>query len=239
MQLSLCLTTYNRTDLLYQSFEKVIDDPRISEIIIVDDASTPDIVEELKNAEQLKHPKVKLFFNDLNLGMSRNKKKSLDNATNEWIILFDSDNIIGPEYLDALEKTWLTYPPPLNPGIIFAPDFAAPQFDYRHMSGRILQPWKVASKLRQGDNMLGCFLNTCNYVVNKLAYQIVWQYRDYVKGTDTINFNYDWLAAGNHFMVVKGMQYEHRVHDGSGFMEDAQYNLDDAKKVEDKIKATL
>ena len=37
MALSFCVTTYNRFNLTIQSFEKILDDERVSEIVISDD----------------------------------------------------------------------------------------------------------------------------------------------------------------------------------------------------------
>jgi glycosyltransferase involved in cell wall biosynthesis len=37
--ISICIPTYNRVEMLFESFAKVIDNDNISEIVIVDDAS--------------------------------------------------------------------------------------------------------------------------------------------------------------------------------------------------------
>src|ERR1051325_1420638 len=99
MNLSLCITTYNRLELLKESYAQVIDDPRISEIIIVDDCSTEPGIKEKVNS--LAGGKVKVFHQAQNRGMSRNKADAISYASNEWCIIFDSDNVIGPDYLDA------------------------------------------------------------------------------------------------------------------------------------------
>ena len=40
---TLAITTYNRIDMTVKSFAQVLDDPRITEIVIVDDHSTDQI----------------------------------------------------------------------------------------------------------------------------------------------------------------------------------------------------
>src|SRR6187455_1389546 len=98
MKLSLCITTFNRTDMVLEVFEKVYDHPLIDEIVIVDDCSNDDNFEELR-CLLLDHPskdKIRFFRNIQNLGMSRNKREAVSRAENEWCILFDSDNIIYP-----------------------------------------------------------------------------------------------------------------------------------------------
>lgn len=82
-----------------------------------------------------------------------------------------------------------------------------------------------------------CLFNTCNYLVNRAEYLRVYQHNADMKATDTIHFNYLWLSAGNHFYVVPGMEYYHRVHDGSGFLQDCSYNMAKAKEIKELIKS--
>src|SRR6188768_255025 len=90
MKLTLAITTYQRSDMVLEVFEKIYDHPLIDEIVIVDDASEWDTY--CKLSELLYHKeKVKLFRNEKNLGMSRNKAEAVSKAKNDWVILFDSD----------------------------------------------------------------------------------------------------------------------------------------------------
>lgn len=223
---SLCITTYNRYELLLESFSKILEDDRISEIVVVDDASKPEIVEQLRVALS-EMPKIKFYVNETNLGMSRNKVKAIELASNPWCIIFDSDNVIDSSYLDAL-------PQYITPSVIYCPDFAQPQFDYRKFGGRIINSDNVHSFVNKP--LADCLLNTCNYLVNREEYLRVYEYNENMKGTDTIWFNYLWLKTGNSFNVVPGMQYFHRVHNASGFLEDCEYNMKQAQKVKDLIK---
>ncbi len=227
--ISLCITTYNRYDMLLESFDKVLGDPRISEIVIVDDASKPEICNLL--SETLSGPlyadRVKLHINKENLGMSRNKARAVDLATNEWCILFDSDNVIDSSYLDAL-------PEYLVPSIIYAPAYARPQFDYRKYENVTFDAEMAAGLL--GDSRVEMMLNTCNYLVNREEYLNVYEHNPDMKGTDTIWFNYLWLKSGRSIHVTKGMEYMHRVHNGSGFLEDCDYNMKKAAEVKQLIQ---
>ena len=244
--ISLCITNYNRYEMLLESFAQVLNDDRISEIVIVDDCSTDEIYGKVL-AAVFDMPKVKLYRNQQNLGMSLNKKRAVELAKSEWCIILDSDNAIGLDYLDALFKTGHFYAAPLrNRGIttpehyfydnwIYCPSFAKPQFDYRKFEG-----WHT--RLPYAKNLLKdpageCLFNTCNYVVNRAEYLKVYQHNPEMKGTDTIWFNYLWLKAGNSFYVVPGMEYFHRVHDGSGFLADCSYNMAKAKEVKELIKS--
>lgn len=225
--ISLCLTTYNRFEMLMESFAHVLDDDRISEIVIVDDHSDIKYYDQIA-AATIDMPKVKLHRNKDNLGMSLNKKKAIELAKSEWCILFDSDNVIGSDYLDAI-------PDMLCETEIYCPSFARPNFNYKSFSGwHILQP-EAAQLL---DSKMGePLLNTCNYLVNRKEYLRLYEHNPKMKGTDTIHFNYLWIKAGNSFYVVPGMEYFHRVHGGSGFLADCEYNMKMAQEVKELIKA--
>lgn len=212
--------------MLVESFTLILEDPRISEVIISDDGSNDQTVRWVKDC--IYHPKVKVYWHTENSGMSRNKAESVRLASNKWCIVFDSDNVIDPEYIDALyNHTW-------DPEVIYCPSFASPQFDYREFNS--LKFDKKSVKRYMKKRMFECLLNTCNYFVNREKYLEVYQHNPTMKGTDTIWFNYLWLKAGYSFYVVPGMHYFHRVHDGSGFMEDVSYNMKKAAEVKRMIE---
>jgi glycosyltransferase involved in cell wall biosynthesis len=210
-----------------QSFEQVLNDDRITEIVIVDDHSAIEIYEALKE-ELSKYEKVRLYRNEKNLGMSLNKFKSVELCTNEWVIIFDSDNVIDSTYVDAIAKKKTMF---VN--TIYCPSFAAPSFDYRQHEGKVISKMNIGQEIQ--DKMLNCCMNTCNYVVHRRMYLDVYQMNKDMKGTDTLWFAYLWLKSGKNFFIVPDMHYMHRVHDGSGFMEDLTYNM----KKADELKSTI
>ncbi|GAB4217726.1 MAG: hypothetical protein OHK0012_23280 [Synechococcales cyanobacterium] len=130
--ISLAIPTYNSADFAIHSFEKILEDPRISEIIICDDASA-DFCQLETKVSQINSPKIKLYSNDQNLKAFRNKNKTVSHCTSEWIILLDSDNVIDLDYIDA----WMAEQP-WDPNILYLPDFAKPYFDYRMLAGQKL-----------------------------------------------------------------------------------------------------
>lgn len=231
MNLSLCITTYNRFELLKESYAQVIDDPRISEIIIVDDCSTEPGIKEKVNS--LAGGKVKVYHQAQNRGMSRNKADAISYASNEWCIIFDSDNVIGPDYLDAFfyfVKHRNQLVADLIPdNFIFCPDFAKPEFDYRNYSTKDgprfgIYDAKDAAQCIHEDNF-NCLMNTCNYIVNRDYYLKTYFYcADHI-ASDTIWHNYNHLKSGGKFAVVPHMQYYHRVHKGSGFLQGVDHNM--------------
>jgi len=240
MKLSLCITTFNRTDMVMEVFEKVHDHPLIDEIVIVDDCSDMDKYNELYQLiyfgdYKAKHKdldswKIKLFRNEENLGMSLNKMTAVSKAKNEWVILFDSDNILYPEYLDSIVDNLC-----LGKKFIYHPSFAEPDFNFKKYNGFFID--KTNAKNFLDDGLYRVFLNTCNYVVNKDEYLRVYKYDESIKESDTIYFNTLWLEAGNAFYVVPGMKYHHRKHSGSGWLNGCHaYNMKKANELQEKIR---
>jgi len=173
-----------------------------------------------------KYHKVSVFRNDKNRGMFHNKLASMLNAhiygTSKWAILLDSDNVVKSDYIDKLYEIqeW-------EPELIYAPDFAAPEFNYKEFAGYFFNMLNLHHFLRYP--MFKCALNTCNYFVNIDAYLDVHAgfKGEYVYGgADSIFFLYLWFKDGHSLQIVKDMEYFHRVHETSTFALDIQRNMD-------------
>ena len=205
-KISLCITNYNRNAYLFKSFEQVLYDSRISEIVIVDDCSDINLYNDIY--EKVKYnAKIKLFRNEKNLGCYANKHKSVLLASGEYVIIFDSDNVIDTQYLDKIfEQEW-------NNKIAFAPDFAKPVFDYRKFGGVTFNKTNVSKYAFEAG--FDCLINTMNYFIHRDSYLSIYQEKENIIGADSIYLNYLWLMAGNEIKCLKGLEYFHRVeHDG-------------------------
>lgn len=206
--ISLCITTYERTDLLFESFRQVIDDDHISEIVIVDDCSSLEVYNTI--AWFIKDiPKVKLYRNEVNLDCYRNKKRSVEFATNEWVIVFDSDNVMTKSYVDSIcEYFWVK-------DTVYNPCFSKPHFNFTNFAGVHYAKHNVGIFIN--DPTFQTMLNAMNYFVNRDEYLRVWDGSIDPVTSDSLYQNYRWLEAGNSIYVVPGLEYEHRVHDGSHY----------------------
>lgn len=211
-KISLCLTNFNREDFVIEAYSKIVDDDRVSEVIISDDHSNIDIYNRLK--EKIGgHPKVKLLRNDENMGVYRNKFVSVACAQNDWVIVGDSDNVYPIEFINKLYDTnW-------QENTILAPDFAKPVFDYDEYSGSVISKENIRQfvDLKKFD----CLMNTMNYFVNRNKYVEIWDNTFEPIGADSIYQNYNWIKAGYKMYVVPGLQYDHRVHYESHFRNNA------------------
>lgn len=205
---SVCIPTFNRTDLLFESFSRVIDDDRISEIVIVDDCSTDEVWVKMCNTIG-NHPKIKLFRNEKNLDCYRNKREAVSKASNEWVYLLDSDNTIYPDTLDAIFKyEW-------NPKTIYQPEYARPLFDFRQFSGQKFNRSNIAKFIEFAT--FGTMMNAMNYFVNRDEYLRDWDGSVDPVTSDSIFQNYNMIKNGCEIFVVPGMQYDHAVHKGSHY----------------------
>lgn len=234
-RISLAITNFNRTDSLLKSFANVLQDERISEVVIVDDCSELRTYDKLRfmiadlYGETELQQKINLYRNHENLGMSRNKARAIEYCKSDYCIIFDSDNVMDTKYLNALYKqNW-------KPDTIYCPDFAKPQFDYRYFKGRTFSRYNIKPWFRY--KTIDCLLNTCNYFVHRESYLKVFQYNPEIKASDTIWFNYLWLKSGKSFYVVPGMEYDHAISEDSGFLKDADYNLKKAEEIKQMILA--
>lgn len=222
MKLSLAITTYNRSDLTLKAFEQVLNDDRISEIVIVDDCSTDDHFNRLTKLCSV-GDKVRIFWNHENIGMSRNKAEAISYCYNDWVIILDSDNVIDSTYLDAVENL------ELRKNVIYCPEFARPNFDFRELSGMTFD--KSNAKDYIGHRAFEVLLNTCNFLVHRESYDKVYRHNPKIKESDTIWFNYLWLLNGGSLHVTPGMQYDHLVHKGSGWLSNHKENVQAANEL--------
>lgn len=230
--LNICIPTYNRVDMTLNSFQKVLGDDRVKNVIIVDDDSDLDLNtygDLLQRIQQLPESlKIITYRNEKNLDCYMNKRQSLKLSTEQWCILLDSDNEIDKSYIDSLyaEPFWKS-------DTIYAPEYAKP-FDYRKYSGLLITKENVAEYLDKPQ--FACLLNTCNYFVNREKYLEVFDSSVNPYTADTFYFNYCWLKAGNKIKIVPGLQYEHRIHDGSHYKLNSHKTGNFYSEVKEKLR---
>lgn len=230
-RISLALTHYNRAALLLECVAPILEDQRISEIVISDDASTDGSYLKLLECFS-SHPKVKVFQNAHNLDCYQNKAQALRLCSNEWAILFDSDNILPVEYLDCLYRLleW-------KEDTVYCPDFAEPYFDYTAFAGREIDQENVAKFMAMPH--FATALNTCNYFVHRNSYLEVWDGSVNPHTADSIFQMYNWFRHGKKMQIVPGLRYFHRIHSGSHYKQNVHKTGDFSAVVESRLKALI
>jgi hypothetical protein len=229
-KIGIAITTYNRHTMTFMAFKDVLYHPRVSNITIVDDASSQNNYEKLLKLcdSYIDSGIIKLVRNRVNLGMLNNKIKSAKECTDsEFILMADSDNIFKTKYIDNI-------PSLLQKDIIYMPDWGMPDFDYRKYSGLRFDKNNIQDYLN--EPMFECLLNTGNWVVHRKTFINTVTSNPEIKGTDSIWFVYQWLKSGKKIMVVPEMRYTHVVHSGSEYLKDAAYNMDKGAEMIRKIE---
>ena len=215
---SLCIPTINRFDeFLSKYIPKYLENEQISEIIITDENGN-DATKILNTFSD--NPKIKLFVNKSVMGPFLNKMSACSKASNEWIVLIDSDNFADIDYFNAAKQYIQTKISPDKKNIILAPSFAKPNFDYKNMSGFVYNKQNLRTQNIKLHNT-ECLMNTGNFVINKFLIDNLnlRNETDNIKKSsacDVIYFNtllFEQLDLNMH--IVPGMEYIHVVHDGS------------------------
>jgi len=218
--ISICIPYYNTSVLTKKTISSLVKNNFINEVIVSDDCSIKKF--------SYNHPKVKVYRNASNLGSFKNKFKSIQRATNDWVFLLDSDNFIESK---VLKKLFIN----LNKKF-FNEDF------YYSSSKIILENVDSDKKLNNKiihynfankiiDYTLACknilikkyfdwFLNTGNFFINRNKYlqcfkKILIKSKFDPKGADSIFFSYYWLVSGKKIMILDDLYYFHRIRKDS------------------------
>ena len=234
---SLCITTWNRWSFLQKNIPFYLENELISEIIISDENGN-DI--KLIEKQFPNNSKLKLFKNDKILGPFLNKLKCCKYASNEWIVLIDSDNFVDIDYFNIAHQYIIKSSKNLNNESIIAPSMANPNFDYRFLSNVILSKNNI--KNYYNNAMFNCFVNTGNYIINK---NLIDNLKDIDKEMDIIEtsacdvkfMNTLFLEQFSKFNihVVENLKYDHFVHDESIYLKTYMKTQDTINKVNDRF----
>ena len=107
--LSICIPTFDRSNLLARSLQSVLDDEfpwDTVEVVVLDNASRDDtgrVVERVLS----RNSHVRYVRNDFNAGHDRNTLKAIEVAVGDYVFLFSDDDVLVPgsaaEILTAIE----------------------------------------------------------------------------------------------------------------------------------------
>lgn len=103
---SVVLCTYNGEKYIAQQLDTILQQSYTNlEIIIVDDAST-DSTKSILEQYKSKDGRIKLFFNEINLGYNKNFEKAIGLATAEYIAISDQDDIWELHKIETIIREW-------------------------------------------------------------------------------------------------------------------------------------
>jgi glycosyltransferase involved in cell wall biosynthesis len=212
-QISIALTVYNRAAFALEAVRQVAADPRVAEIVVSDDASEPSDYQRLYATLTELSPKVRMHRNERNRGPLWNKHRAVSLCTSDFAILFDSDNVLDTGYLDSLFAA-----APWRRDCFYCPEYARPHFDRRMFGGVTLDLALVRRALRRvaRDRPLELLLDAGNFLTPVREYcDAVGPFQDLPRHADAFIASYLWMRQGGRLHVLRGLAYDHRVHDGS------------------------
>jgi hypothetical protein len=229
--ISVAITNFNRSDMVIESFINIINNIFIDEIVIVDDCSDIDIYNKLVTLiTALNNDKVKLYRNEKNLKLFKNKYESVRRCTNEWVVVFDSDNILNNDYINIIEKI------DKKEEIMYSPEtLDSTSLNYKEFVNHIIDRHNIKNYIDNSNFQI--LLNTGNHCINRKKYmEACGCADDNLSLADSIYISYLWLSCDNKIEVIKGLHYYHRVHNGSWYINNTKNYINSIPEIIKKIK---
>jgi glycosyltransferase involved in cell wall biosynthesis len=233
---TLGIPTFNRWSMVADSCRDVIGDDRITEVLIVDDASEEASYEKLLiEVQKLNSDKIKIIRNEKNKKAFFNKLTVIEEAKNDWVILLDSDNKITPDYLNSIPKE-------LDVNTFYLPSMTHgswSSFNFTKHNNAVFDKLQYKQLMTQNlSHEDACMLNAGNFLVNKNTYKQSIDLETSLLDPYGIDPFYQiFLGFKNindfKIMVVEGMHYYHRMHNsfdqgemGSWWVQNSQKSLE-------------
>ncbi|MFD1874024.1 glycosyltransferase family 2 protein [Hymenobacter bucti] len=111
MNISICIPTYNRPDVLQQAVESCLNQThRPYEILIGDDSSLNDTEEWVNANLQITDVRIRYFHNRPSLRQARNVNSLFMHAEGELTVLLHDDDVLLPTALETLHSCFVAHP---------------------------------------------------------------------------------------------------------------------------------
>ncbi len=115
MRVSVIIATYNRAQTIKRSIESVLVQEDLSELIVVDDGSTDDTKDVVT---PITDSRIRYIQLDTNQGASAARNRGIAEAKGDYVMLWDSDDILYPNALSRVMQEFKRDP---LLGIVSAP----------------------------------------------------------------------------------------------------------------------
>lgn len=103
-KVTVLMPTYNVASYVKAAIDSVLNQTYSDfELLVIDDCSTDDTVEEVRKIED---PRIRIVQNERNLGLAENLNRGLSLITTEYVARMDGDDIALPHWLES-EITFL------------------------------------------------------------------------------------------------------------------------------------
>lgn len=103
-KISLIIPTYNRKTYLGAALESCLAQTEIIDEIIVVDNNSSDYSFEVAKSYSQKDGAIKVFRNDKNIGMVKNWNRGIEYATNDYVSILHSDDILPKDWCEIVKS---------------------------------------------------------------------------------------------------------------------------------------
>ena len=228
--ISLAIPFYNTSRYFKDAVSSSINNDFVSEIVVTDDGSTDQEWDNINNIiKDSESDKFKLYRNEHNLGGFKNKYKTVENSTSDWVYLLDSDNHPNDDTLNVIESLG-----ELDPNICYSPfslllhkDFETEPYDIvsYDFGYDLISMHEAQDALLKKTKYFDWFLNTGNFVFNRQKYlermHDSYTNNEKTAAADVCAFSYHWLRDNGLYKIVPDMKYFHRVRSDSYWVSEA------------------
>lgn len=146
MKVSVVIATYNRASTLSRSLESVLSQTHQDiEVVVVDDGSTDTTIETLTSYKE-RDTRIRIIALDKNSGASVARNRGLDEATGDYIMVWDSDDVLYPQ---AIATALLVFSKHHEVGVVSAPCrqlLAGQEIAYQKRDEGVLTLGQIISK---------------------------------------------------------------------------------------------
>ena len=225
--LTIAIPTMRRWAFLREQIPIALSRPEVAEVILCDE--TGEDVAAASASPWATDPKLRLVINPRRLGIYQNKRRCIElaaaNPQAKMVAVLDSDNAFNDEWFETLSEAVSKE----GYGLIYA---SADFMTTDSRTGLIAHPCREFSGRRiQGSQDWNLLLtqprshfltNDGNWVLPAaaaLAALPATMRSDAVEAADAIYMMRCFIAAGLRVWYVPGLEYIHRVHPGSSWLE--------------------
>lgn len=216
-KISICIPFFDTHDLTRNFLDTIVNENFVDEIVISDDSS--------KNNFLYSHPKVKIFRNEINQGAFRNKFLTVSKASNDWVLLLDSDNAVDKQVLKKIfnfyyKINYLYLPKKLVLESLENFDDKMHKFEMNYDFDKIIDLNSASKYLVNKNQKIEWLLNTGNFIINKFEYlEVSKKYfldnqASYLD-CDALVFTYLWLKSGRKIQILDSYFTYHRLRKSS------------------------
>lgn len=105
-RISVIILSYNNWPITYDCLQSILNETTYPnmEVIVIDNASDAETREQLAAMSKLGDPRMKVVFNDANLGYAGGNNQGMEMADGDYLVLLNSDTICPPDWLERILK---------------------------------------------------------------------------------------------------------------------------------------